>query len=202
MLRVGLTGSIGVGKSFVSGVLAELGCRVLDADETAREVVAPHSPALQDVIGKFGVEILKDDGTLDRSKLGALVFADAERRATLNSILHPYIIAQQDERLGEWEKADPKGIAVVDAALMIESGGYKRFDKLIVVHCREDVQLQRVMARNNLSREDAERRIAAQMPQEEKMKFADYLIDTSAGFEFARARTAEVYVELRAALKM
>jgi dephospho-CoA kinase len=196
MLRVGLTGSIGVGKSFVSGVLAELGSRVLDADETAREVVAPGSPALRDVVAAFGREILQHDGTLDRSKLAALVFADADRRATLNAILHPYIIAQQDRRLREWERLDPEGIAVVDAALMIESDGYKRFDKLIVVHCRDDVQLQRVMARNKLSRDDAEKRIAAQMPQEEKKKFADYLIDTSEGFEASRKRTEEVYQEL------
>ena len=197
MLRVGLTGSIGVGKSFVSGVLAELGCRVLDADETAREVVAPHSPALQDVMAAFGLEILQDDGTLDRAKLGALVFEDAQKRATLNSILHPYIIAQQDERLREWERADSNAIAVVDAALMIESGGYKRFDKLIVVHCRPDVQLQRVMARNKLTQEEAEKRIAAQLPQEEKMKVADYLIDTSDGFESARTQTQKVYERLR-----
>ena len=191
MLRVGLTGSIGVGKSFVSGVLAELGCRVLDADETAREVVAPHFPALQRChCGSLDWKFFKDDGTLDRPRLGALVFEDAQKRATLNSILHPYIIAQQDERLREWERADSNAIAVVDAALMIESGGYKRFDKLIVVHCRPDVQLQRVMARNKLTQEEAEKRIAAQLPQEEKMKVADYLIDTSDGFEFARTRTA------------
>ena len=133
MLRVGLTGSIAVGKSFVSGVLIELGCRVLDADETAREVVQPTSPALRDVVATFGPEILQSDGTLDRSKLGAIVFADSAKRAALNSILHPYIIARQDERLREWEALDPNAIAVVDAALMIESGGYKRFDKLIVV---------------------------------------------------------------------
>jgi dephospho-CoA kinase len=200
MLRVGLTGSIGVGKSFVSGVLAVLGCRVLDADETAREVVAPGSAALRDVVTEFGTNILQPDGTLDRAKLGELVFADGDRRATLNAILHPYIIAQQDQRLREWDAIDPDGIAVVDAALMIESGGYKRFDKLIVVHCRNDVQIERVMARNNLSRDEAEKRIAAQMPQEEKKKFADYLIDTSDGFASARKRTEEVYDQLRAAL--
>ena len=201
MLRVGLTGSIGVGKSFVSGVLTELGCRVLDADETAREVVAPGSPALEDLVAAFGPGVLRQDGKLDRPKLGALVFADADKRAKLNSILHPYIIAKQDERLRQWEAMDPGGIAIVDAALMIESGGYKRFDKLIVVHCRTDVQLQRVMARNNLSRAEAARRINAQMSQEEKMKFADYLVDTSAGFEAARQRAAEVYGQLRAELE-
>ena len=186
-----------MGKSFVSGVLAELGCRVLDADETAREVVAPGSPALLEVIAKFGDSVIKSDGTLDRVALGALVFADAGKRSILNSILHPYIIAQQDERLREWEALDPDGIAIVDAALMIESGGYKRFDRLIVVHCRTEVQLERLMSRDNLNLAEAERRIAAQMPQEEKKKFADYLIDTSDGFETARRSAVDVYGKLR-----
>jgi dephospho-CoA kinase len=201
MLRVGLTGSIGVGKTFVSGVFAELGCRVWDADETAREVVATDSPGLGEVVAAFGPAVLQSDGTLDRARLGALVFADADQRSRLNSILHPYIIAQQDEHLREWEEAEPNGIAIVDAALMIESGGYKRFDKLIVVHCRAEIQVERLMARNGLSRAEAEQRIAAQMPQEEKKKFADYLIDTSDGFDSARRRTIEVYDELRAAAK-
>ncbi len=185
-----------MGKSFVSGVLAELGCHVLDADATAREVVEFGSPALQKVVEKFGEKVIKSDGTLDRAALGVLVFADARKRATLNSILHPYIIAQQDERLREWEAVDPDGIAIVDAALMIESGGYKRFDKLIVVHCRTDVQLERLMSRDNLTAAEAERRIAAQMSQEEKQKFADYLIDTSDGFEAARESTVDVYKRL------
>ena len=201
MLRVGLTGSIAVGKSFVSGVFAELGCRVLDADETARAVVLPGSAALPDLVKEFGAEILASDGTLDRAKLGSIIFADPEQRSALNSILHPYIIAQQDKRLREWEALDPNGIAIVDAALMIESGGYKRFYKLIVVHCRADVQLERLMARNKLSRAEAEARIAAQMPQEEKQRFADYLIDTSDGFEATRQRTTEVYAELCEAAK-
>src|SRR5882724_2525326 len=133
MLKVGLTGSIAVGKSFVLGVLAELGCRVLDADATAREVVAPGTPGLKAVVDAFGKEILTEEGELDRSKLASIVFADEELRLRLNSILHPFIIAAKDERIREWESQDPNGIAVVDAALMIESGGYRRFDKLIVV---------------------------------------------------------------------
>jgi dephospho-CoA kinase len=196
MLRVGLTGSIGVGKSFVSSVFSELGCRVLDADQTAREVVAPDSAALRDVVAAFGPEILQSDGKLDRSKLGAVVFANPDRRESLNAILHPYIIVRQDQILREWEAEEPNGIALVDAALMIESGGYRRFDKLIVVHCRDEVQVERVMARNNLSREEAEERIQAQMSQQEKKKFADYLIDTSDGFEATRKQVYEVYEEL------
>lgn len=196
MLRVGLTGSIAVGKSFVVSIFAGLGCHVLDADLTAREVVMPGTPGLSAITREFGEEILNEDGTLDRKRLGALVFADENRRQQLNHILHPFIIARQDEILRDWEVQDPNGIGIVDAALMIESGGYKRFDKLIVVHCRPEVQLERLVLRDKLSLEEAQRRIAAQMPQEEKQKFADYLIDTSDGFELTRARTVEVYNQL------
>jgi len=196
MLKVGLTGSIAVGKSFVLGVLAELGCRVLNADVTAREVVAPESPGLRAAVDAFGKEILLPDGGLDRAKLGSLIFADEQKRLRLNSILHPFIIAKQDEQMRKWESEDPKGIAVIDAALMIESGGYRRFNKLIVVHCRPEVQLQRLMSRDGLDREQAEQRIAAQMLQEEKKKFADFLIDTSDGYESAREQTEAVFREL------
>lgn len=198
MLRVGLTGSIAVGKSFVSAVLAELGCHVLDADKTAREVVASGTPGLRALVESFGEEVLLADGSLDRAKLGAIIFADESKRALLNSLLHPYIIAAQDEQLRQWEREDPTGIAVVDAALMIESGGYIRFDKLIVVHCRPEIQAERLMARNNLSLTEAERRTNAQMSQEEKMRYADFLIDTSEGFEPTRRLTIKVYDALRA----
>src|ERR1043165_1070627 len=181
MLRVGLTGSIGVGKSFVASVFVELGCHVLDADQTAREVVMPGTAGLKALTAAFGEEILNTDGSLDRKRLGARVFADPRERERLNHILHPFIIARQDEILNGWEAGDPDGIGIVDAALMIESGGYKRFDKLIVVHCRPEVQLERLMLRNGLTREEAQRRIDSQMPQEEKQKFGDYLIDTSNG---------------------
>jgi dephospho-CoA kinase len=197
MLRVGLTGSIAVGKSFVTSVFAELGCRVLDADQTAREVVLPGAPGLEALVKAFGEEVLRDNGTLDRERMASLVFADEEKRQRLNNILHPFIIARQDEILREWEIEDPDGIGIVDAALMIESGGYKRFDKLIVVHCRPEVQLERLMLRNGISLAEAQRRIDSQMPQQEKQKFADYLIDTSDGFEPARKRTFEVYNDLR-----
>ena len=196
MLRVGLTGSIAVGKSFVASVFTELGCHVLDADQTAREVVMPGAPGLVAVTKVFGDEILNPDGTLNRKQLGAVVFGDEEKRQRLNGILHPFIIARQDEILNAWEAEDPKGIGIVDAALMIESGGYRRFDKLIVVYCRPEVQLERLMLRDNLSRDEALRRINSQMFQEEKQQFADYLIDTSDGFEITRNQTVQVYNKL------
>jgi len=201
MLRVGLTGSIGTGKSFVSSVFVELGCHVLDADQTAREVVMPGTEGLKTLVDAFGQDILATDGTLDRKRLGALIFADQSKREQLNHILHPFIIKRQDEMLNAWEAEDPEGIGIVDAALMIESGGYKRFDKLIVVHCRPEVQLERLMLRDKLSRDEALRRINSQMPQEEKQKFADYLIDTSDGYESTRSQSVEIYQKLIRAIR-
>jgi dephospho-CoA kinase len=198
MLRAGLTGSIAVGKSFVSSVLAGLGCHLLDADQTAREVVAPGSLGLSAIVEAFGVEVLRRDGTLDRAKLGAIVFSDETKRARLNSILHPLIIAAQDDWLRSRAAQDPRGVGIVDAALMIETGGYKRFDKLIVVYCRPELQLERLMKRDKLTAEEAGRRIAAQMPQEEKKRFADYLIDTSGSFEETRGQAVAVYQHLKA----
>src|SRR4026207_448267 len=196
MLRVGLTGSIGVGKSFVASVFVELGCHVLDADQTAREVVTPGTPGLKALTEAFGEEILNPDGTLNRKQLGAVVFNDDRQRQRLNHILHPFIIERQDEGMNAWEAEEPDGVGIIDAALMIESGGYKRFDKLIVVHCRPEVQLERLMLRDKLSRDEAERRINSQMSQEEKQRFADYLIDTSDGFELTREQTVHVHQQL------
>lgn len=198
MLKVGLTGSIAVGKSFVCGVLREAGVHVLDADQTARDVVEPGTKGLADIVRVFGHAILKPDGSLDREKMGRLVFSDDAERKLLNSIVHPLVIEAQDRWIQETEAQDPSGIAVVDAALMVESGGYKRFDKLIVVWCRPEIQLARLTTRNGLSEEAAKQRIAAQMPQGEKKRYADYLIDTSEGFDDTRRQTLLIVDELRA----
>ncbi len=197
MLKVGLTGSIAVGKSFVCSVLRELGCHVLDADKTAREVVAKNSDGLAEIVRNFGNKVLTADGELDRKKMAAIVFADTEKRELLNSIIHPRVIEAQNDWLNELEKNQPDAIAIIDAALMIESGGYKRFDKIIVVWCAGDIQLSRLMSRDDLSREEAAKRIAAQMPQGEKKKFAQFLIDTSNGFDDTRRQVAELAAMLR-----
>ncbi|MBX3295480.1 MAG: dephospho-CoA kinase [Acidobacteria bacterium] len=199
MLRVGLTGSIAVGKSNVCEVFRELGCHVLDADQTAREVVEPGTKGLSRIVEAFGNDVLQASGELDRKKLGAIVFADKDKRERLNAIVHPLVIEAQDEWIRLVEAGDPNGIAIIDAALMIESGGYKRFDKLIVVWCEPDIQLERLMKRDGLSEEDAKARIRAQMPQEEKKRFADHLIDTSAGFDETREQVNMVYSELKRA---
>jgi dephospho-CoA kinase len=197
MLKVGLTGSIAVGKSFVCDIFRELGCFVLDADQTAREVVEPNTPGLRKIIEHFGAQVLTEAGALDRSRLGAIVFADEAKRQLLNSIVHPLVIEAQNQWLAERERENPDRTAIIDAALMIESKGYQRFDKLIVVWCEPAVQLERLMRRNNLSREEALQRIGAQMPQEEKKRYADFLIDTSEGFESARRQTIEVFEQLK-----
>ena len=197
MLKVGLTGSIAVGKSFVCEVFRELGCFVLDADQVAREVVEPGTVGLRTVVDNFGPAVLKSNGELDRAKLGAVVFADEEKRLLLNSIVHPLVFEVQNQWLADCEQKEPNGIAIVDAALMIESGGYRRFDRLIVVWCEPAIQLERLILRDNLSHNDALVRISAQMTQEEKKQHADLLIDTSNGYEDTRSQVVGVYNRLR-----
>ena len=196
MLRVGLTGSIAVGKTFVLSVFNELGCHVLDADRTAREVVMPGTPGLERIVRKFGEAVLTAEGALDRPKMASIVFADEEKRLLLNSIVHPLVFEAQDEWLRELEAEEPDGIAIVDAALMIESGGYRRFEKLIVVWCEPEIQFERLIKRDRMSEDEAKRRIASQMPQEEKKKYADFLIDTTGGFDATRERCGQVHSEL------
>ncbi len=197
MLKVGLTGSIAVGKSYVCSVFRELGAFVLDADQTAREVVERDTEGLKTIIEHFGLEILQPDGALDRTKLGAIVFADAARRKLLNSIVHPLVFEKQNEWLRERENENTDVICIIDAALMIESSGWERFDKIIVVWCESLIQLKRLMLRNNLSVEEASLRINSQMPQKQKKQFADFLIDTTAGFESAKKQTEKIFDQLK-----
>jgi dephospho-CoA kinase len=197
MLKVGLTGSIAVGKSYVCDVLRDLGAFVIDADQTAREVVAPDTTGWQLIIERFGSNILLPNKEIDRGKLGAIVFADETKRRILNSIVHPLVIETQDAWMRAREAESSDGIAVIDAALMIESGGYRRFDKIIVVWCDAAIQLQRLMTRNNLSEPEALNRIKAQMPQEEKKHYADYTIDTSEGFDATREQTIAIFERLK-----
>jgi len=196
MLKVGLTGSIAVGKSFVLSVLRELGCATFDADKIAHSVMEQGRPAYEDIVREFGRGVLSEDGSIDRAKLGAIVFADEARRKRLNEIVHPRVIEEQDCLLRDVEKANPLDIAVMDAALIIESGGYKRFDKLIVAFCDREIQIERLMRRNGITREDAERRIAAQMSSDEKRRYADYEIDTSGSFDQTRQQVTNMFNEL------
>ena len=198
MLKVGLSGGIATGKSFVVSVLGELGCEVSDADALAHAAIAPGQPAYDEIIDTFGRDVRAADGKIDRARLGAIVFADPAARERLNAIVHPRVFAAQAAWFAELERRRPDVIAVVDAALMIETGSYRRFDKLVVIHCRPELQLERLMNRNQLTREAALARIDAQMPSAEKLKYADYAIDTSGSFDETRRQVVELYGKLRA----
>ncbi|MGE0103040.1 MAG: dephospho-CoA kinase [Blastocatellales bacterium] len=197
MLKAGLTGGIATGKSFILSVLRELGCEVTDADRVAHEVMEPGRPAFDEIVAHFGPGVIGADGRLDRARIGEIVFADPAERERLNSIVHPRVYEAQSAWFAEIEKRNPDAIAVVDAALMIETGSFRRFDKLIVAWCRPELQLQRLMERNSLTEEQARARIGAQMPSSEKLKYADYAIDTSNGFEDTRRQVEAVHAELR-----
>ena len=197
MLKVGLTGGIATGKSYVLSVLSELGCEVMDADQTAREVVEPGQPAFEEIVAHFGGEVVGADGRLDRPKLGAIVFNDPAQREKLNSIVHPKVFEAQARWMAEVEARNPQAVVIIDAALMIETGSYRRFDKVVVVYCEPELQLQRLMARNNMTQEEATARISSQMPSAEKLKFADFSINTSQGFEDTRLQTVALYEQLR-----
>ncbi|MBX7218322.1 MAG: dephospho-CoA kinase [Blastocatellia bacterium] len=197
MLKVGLTGSISVGKSFVSSCLRDLGCHVFDADQIARTVVEPGTPALAEIVALFGTEVLTETGTLDRKKLGAIVFEQAGLRQKLNEIVHPRVHAEQNRICEEIAQTDPHAIVIMDAALMIESGSYKRFDKLIVVWCLKKLQIKRLMRRDHLTRAEALARLNAQMSSQEKRKYADFEINTSGPHTATRHQVEAVYEELK-----
>ncbi len=200
MLRVGLTGGIATGKSFVSSVLRELGCEVNDADTIAHQVIQPGQPAYEEIIGEFSRDVpglIAESGTIDRAKLGAFVFNQPERLQKLNAIVHPQVFTAQQRWIDDIAARHPQAVVVIDAALMIETGSAQRFDKLVVTWCEPDLQLERLMARNNLSREAALARISSQMPAAEKLKYADYTINTSKGFEETRQQVAELYATLK-----
>lgn len=197
MLRVGLTGGIGSGKSTVSRVFAGLGARVVDADVVARDVVRPGTPALARLARTFGPGVVAADGSLDRARLGALVFADAGRRRLLEGILHPLILSETDRRLEQIGRADPVAVAVVDAALLYEVGREGAFDAVVVVWATPEQQLERLMRREGFDEAEARRRIAAQMPLEEKRRRADFVVDNSGTPEAGRAGAERVFGELR-----
>ena len=194
-MRVGLTGGIASGKSTVSALLAEAGAVVIDADLLAREVVARGTTGLDRVVEAFGPEVLTEDGDLDRAKVGAVVFADEEKRRVLEGIVHPLVF----ERIVELEEAAPEDALVVhDIPLLAESGRADTFDAVVVVDAPAEVQVERMVRDRGWSREDAEARIAAQAGREERRAIASYVIDNTGTLDDLRRRVAEVLDDLRA----
>jgi dephospho-CoA kinase len=195
MRVIGLTGGIASGKSTAARTLAELGAKIVDADQVARDIVAPGQPALAEIVRAFGREVLLPDGTLDRKRVGALVFADAEKRRTLNAITHPRIGMETQARLGRLrEEGVP--VAIYEAALLVENAVHKALDGLIVVACDEATQLRRLTERDGLTEEEARARIAAQAPVAEKIAAATWVVDTSGPLAETRKQLARVWEEI------
>lgn len=197
MLRVGLTGGLASGKSFVGNHLAELGCHVIRADDLGHAVLAPGGEAWGAVVAEFGNDILLETGEIDRRRLGSMVFDKPDRLAALNAIMHPPIFRRQERLIAQAEAADPHGITVVEAAIMFETGSHVRYQKIIVAACREEQQIERAMKRDHLTREQVLARLARQLPLADKVKRADYVIDTSGAKEDTLRQTRLVYESLR-----
>jgi len=199
-LLVGLTGGIATGKSTVSALLRQFGCEIIDADLLAREVVEPGQPAWTTIVAEFGQDVLTGDGTLDRKKLGAIVFADPERRRRLEAITHPAIRERFQARLDELAEKGFTGIVIFDAAVMIESGNYKNMDRLVVVVTDEPTQMSRLQGRDGTDDAEGRRKIASQMPLSEKAKLADYVIDNSGDRHATAEQVGRVFAALTSEL--
>ena len=179
MLKVGLTGGYATGKSFVAHELQRLGCHVIYADELGHKVLLPGGEAYEPVIAEFGPAVLDSEGRINRKKLAALVFEDTARLANLTGIVHPAVFRVEEKLLSEIAAVDPRGIAVLEAAILIEAKRSHTFDRIILTTCDEEVQIARGMKRDNATRDQVLARLANQMPLSEKEKYADYVVDTS-----------------------
>ncbi|MEJ5368527.1 MAG: dephospho-CoA kinase [Bryobacteraceae bacterium] len=197
MLRVGLTGGLASGKSFVGESLAAMGCHLLKADELGHRLLEPGTEVHERVVEAFGRGILDEEGRIVRRRLASLVFEDPEKLAALNAIVHPAVIEEEEKWMREVAAADPHGIAIVEAAILIETGSYRRFDKIVLAVCTDEQQIERAMKRDGLTREEALARLKRQMPLEEKRKFADYVIDTSGEKEDTLVQVRRLYEDLR-----
>lgn len=198
MLRVGLTGGIATGKSTVGLMFVELGCHLIDSDRITHQLLEPGQAVHDAVVKEFGERIVAADGAIDRRVLGNIVFKEnPEARKTLNRLVHPAVTRRQQEWLSEMAQKDPAGIAIVDAALMIEVGTYKNYDKVVVVTCSPEVQKARLLQRSGMNEDEIDLRIRSQMPMSEKVKYADFVIDNSGDRLQTRSQVEDVHSILR-----
>jgi dephospho-CoA kinase len=197
MLRAGLTGGIATGKSAVATMMRELGCYVLDADRMAHRLIEPGQPAYESVVREFGRGILDEQERVVRPKLADIVFADPARLARLNAIVHPHVLSDIDIELQWLAQSDTQGVAVVEAALLIESGYHHRLDRLIVVWCTPEQQLARLTSGRRMTEEQARQRIASQMSLDEKRKLADDQIDCSGTIEHTHGQVVALVARLK-----
>jgi dephospho-CoA kinase len=197
VLKVGLTGGMACGKSFVATALGKLGCYVVEADAVAHEVIAPGGEAYSGVVSAFGTQILDSAKIIDRALLAKRVFGDAAKLELLNSLVHPAVRLRALRKFAEIEERDPHAIIIYVAAILIESGAAREVDKIIVVSCTRAQQIERAMHRPDATEADVLARLDRQMPLEKKKEFADYIIDTSGERENTLHQTELIYDELR-----
>ena len=198
MLRVGLTGGLASGKSFAAAEFGRLGCAILQADRLGHRVLAEDSDVRAEVVAEFGARVLAPDGAIDRGALAAVVFSDERCLERLNAIIHPRVFLHVDEFFRNVEAADPSAVAIVEAAIMVESGSYRRYERLVLAACPRAMQIERFVKREGGSRAEAESRLARQMPLEKKRPYAHFVIDTGGTEEQTLEQVREVFAGLRA----
>jgi dephospho-CoA kinase len=197
MLKVGLTGGYASGKSFVAFRLESLGCHLIYADLLGHQVLSPTGEAHAPVLALFGKTIQNPDQTINRKKLAAIVFSSPDLLQQLNAIVHPAVFRLEEQALFGFESQNPHGIAVIEAAILIETGRYRQFQKLIVTSCPPETQIARAIERDHITREEALKRLARQLPDAERVRFAHYVIDTGLTPEETIKQIDSTYVKLR-----
>jgi len=196
MLIVALTGGIASGKSVVAEVLEDLGCYIHNADKVAHDLMEPEKPAWKKIVAHFGKKILNEDKTINRSRLGKIIFSGEKERRFLNELIHPLVLEKKKEVINRLEKEGHYNIFISEAALTIEAGFADFFDKIIMTYCKKEVQIKRLMERDGISRKQTIKIIKSQMQPQEKLKYADYIIDTSSSLQSTVEQTERVYRNL------
>ena len=197
MLRVGLTGGLASGKTFVGRALVDLGCYLIEADKLGHQVMLPGGEAYDAIVREFGPAVLDAEGRISRRKLSGIVWGHPERLEKLNSLVHPPVREREESRMAEIAQAEPAAIVVVEAAILVETGRYKDFDRLIVVTCSAEQQMERALERGSYNKEEILARMSRQLPLEQKLLVADYVIDTSGAKEATLEQVRKVYSSLR-----
>lgn len=197
MVFVGLTGGIASGKSTASKIFKRLGAYIIDADLLARDAVRPARPAWREIVKNFGKGILNKNGSINRRRLGEIVFGNEKKRRLLNSIVHPRVFERADEMKKRIIKNDPDAVIIFDAALLIETGAYKKMGKVVVVYADEGLQIKRLMRRDGLTQGEALKRVKVQMPLKDKVRFADYIIDGSRPIPEVREQVKEILEDIK-----